>query len=173
MNRMVLKALLGQLGIEPTLVENGEEAVRAWRLLCQHERVVAHVRPLLVVLGSDLLDKAHPMGLFGTPVVAGQHVAHGVSPSGFPGKSDRRAATRKPSVRVLILAKPHVSAGHPDVGHQMQFVAHVPGVAMDNGEERLGEDGRRPGQGVDGSRLGYTRSIGCYSCLKGIDINAP
>jgi len=29
-NRMVLKALLGQLGVEPTLVENGEEAVRAW-----------------------------------------------------------------------------------------------------------------------------------------------
>ena len=29
-NRMVLKALLSQLGVEPTLVENGEEAVRAW-----------------------------------------------------------------------------------------------------------------------------------------------
>ena len=29
-NRMVLKTLLGQLGIEPTLVENGAEAVRVW-----------------------------------------------------------------------------------------------------------------------------------------------
>jgi len=29
-NRMVLKTLLNQLGIEPTIVENGAEAVRAW-----------------------------------------------------------------------------------------------------------------------------------------------
>jgi signal transduction histidine kinase/CheY-like chemotaxis protein len=29
-NRMVLKALLGQLGVEPTIVENGAEAVHAW-----------------------------------------------------------------------------------------------------------------------------------------------
>jgi signal transduction histidine kinase/AmiR/NasT family two-component response regulator len=29
-NRMVLKALLAQFGVEPTLVENGAEAVRAW-----------------------------------------------------------------------------------------------------------------------------------------------
>src|ERR1700740_1672843 len=32
----------------------------------------------LGAVGSDLLDTAHPIGLFGTPVVAGQHVAHGV-----------------------------------------------------------------------------------------------
>jgi hypothetical protein len=38
-------------------------------------------------------------------------------------------------VRVLILAKPHVGAGYPDVGHQMQFVAHVPGIAMDNRDQ--------------------------------------
>ena len=29
-NRMVLKTLLNQLGVEPTIVENGAEAVRAW-----------------------------------------------------------------------------------------------------------------------------------------------
>jgi signal transduction histidine kinase/CheY-like chemotaxis protein len=30
MNRLVLKTLLGQLGLEPELVEDGEQAVRAW-----------------------------------------------------------------------------------------------------------------------------------------------
>jgi signal transduction histidine kinase/NO-binding membrane sensor protein with MHYT domain len=30
MNRLVLKTLLGQLGLDPVVVENGEEALRAW-----------------------------------------------------------------------------------------------------------------------------------------------
>ena len=89
--------------------------------------------------GGDLLDHAHPIGLLRAPVVAGEHVAHGVPPSRFPRESDGRAAAREPSVRVLVLAKPHVGAGHPDVGHQMQFVAHVPGIAMDNHDQELAE----------------------------------
>ena len=31
MNQLVLKTLLGQIGLEPVVVSNGEEAVAAWR----------------------------------------------------------------------------------------------------------------------------------------------
>jgi hypothetical protein len=40
----------------------------------------------------------------------------------------------------LSSSVPHVGAGHPDVGHQMQLVAHVPGIAMDNYDQGLVTD---------------------------------
>jgi hypothetical protein len=51
-------------------------------------------------------------------------------------------------VRVLVLAEPHVSAGHPDVGDQMQFVGHVPGIAMDNRDQGFAEL-LGPGEGIE------------------------
>ena len=51
-------------------------------------------------------------------------------------------------MRILVLAKPNVSAGHPDVRHQMQFVAHVPGIAMDHCDQRLAEL-LRPRKGIE------------------------
>ncbi len=74
---------------------------------------------------------------------------------------------------ILILTEAGVGGGYAYIGGKVKFVAHVPSVTVDSDNQRLREDGRRPGQGVDGSRLSYARSIRCYSCLKGIDINAP
>jgi hypothetical protein len=74
---------------------------------------------------------------------------------------------------VLILTEAGVGGGYAYIGGKVKFVAHVPGVTMNHDDERLREDGRRPGQGVDRSAFRYAGSIGGHSCLKGIDINAP
>jgi hypothetical protein len=52
-------------------------------------------------------DHAHAVSLLGAPVVAGEHVAHGVSPPRFLGEPDGRAAAGEPPVGVLVLAEPH------------------------------------------------------------------
>src|SRR5258708_2448962 len=126
----------------------------------------------LVARRGNFLQRSHAQGLLRAPVIPRQHVSHGVSPSCFAHESDGRAATREATVGILILTEARVGRGYADIGGEVEFVAHVPGVAMDNGEQRLREDGRRSGQGVDGAALSDTRSIGCYSCLKGIDVNA-
>lgn len=47
-NQLVLKALLGQLGLDPTIVENGAEAVRAWE--------TAHWDLILMDVQMPLMD---------------------------------------------------------------------------------------------------------------------
>ena len=89
-------------------------------------------------------------------------------------ESDRRAAAREATVSVLVLTEARVGCGYAYIGGEVKFVAHVPGIAMDNGEQRLREDRRLVfGQRIDGTTFSYARSIRCYICLKGIDINAP
>jgi hypothetical protein len=35
-------------------------------------------------------------------------------------------------VRILVLAKMRVNRGDTDIAHQVQLVAHVPGIAMND-----------------------------------------
>ena len=122
-------------------------------------------------VGGDLLDQAHPVGLLRAPVVAGEHVPHGVAPSRFPREPDGRAAAGEPSVRVLVLAKPHVGAGHPNVDHQMQFVAHVPGIAVDDRDQGLAEL-LGPGEGVEHAILDRERLAGLGQGREGVHVDA-
>jgi hypothetical protein len=40
---------------------------------------------------------------------------------------------------VLVLAEIGVFGGHANVGSEKEFVRHVPGIAMHDGDERLGQ----------------------------------
>ena len=54
-------------------------------------------------------------------------------------------------MRVLVLAKSHVGAGHPDVGHQMQFVAVELGIAT---RRACDASGAALARGLSGSSFG-------------------
>src|SRR5438309_2126557 len=91
----------------------------------------------------NFLHHAHAEGFLGAPVLPGQHVAHGISPSGLAHEADRRATAWKPAVRSLILAKARVRRGYADICSEKQLMAHVPSVAMSDDYERLRARGRR------------------------------
>jgi len=74
-------------------------------------------------------------------------------------------------VCVLVLARPHVGAGDPDVGHQMQFVAHVPGIAMDNRVQGFAEF-LGPGKGIEHAILHRERLAGLGQEREGIHVDA-
>jgi hypothetical protein len=58
-------------------------------------------------------------------------------------EADRRAAAGKPAVRVLILTKARVGRGYAYIGGEMKFMAHVPGIAMNNHDQWLRAGRRR------------------------------
>jgi hypothetical protein len=74
-------------------------------------------------------------------------------------------------VCVLVLAKPDVGAGDQDVGDQMQFVAHVPGIAMDNRDQGLAEL-LGPGEGIEHAILHRERLAGLGQGREGVDVDA-
>jgi hypothetical protein len=65
---------------------------------------------------DDVLDRAHPISVLHGPVVACQHVAHGVAPASLVYKAHGRTAARKAAVRILILAKVRIGGRDPDIG---------------------------------------------------------
>src|SRR5947199_3763136 len=91
----------------------------------------------------NFLHHAHAEGFFGAPVLPGQHVAHGISPSGLTHEADRRATAREPAVRSLILAKARVRGGYADICSEKQIMAHVPSVAVSEDDKGLLERGTR------------------------------
>jgi hypothetical protein len=74
-------------------------------------------------------------------------------------------------VRVLVLAEPRVGAGDPDVGHQVQFVAHVPGIAMDNRDQGLAEF-LGPGEGIKHAIGHRERLAGPGQGREGVHVDA-
>ncbi len=91
--------------------------------------------------------------IFGTPMISCQHVAHGVSPTRFPDKPDRRAAAGEPAVAGLILAKSCIGRGHPDVRREQKLMGHIPGITVNDGDQRLRQSGFVPGQRIGGFTL--------------------
>src|ERR1700693_3604161 len=91
----------------------------------------------LIASRGNFLHHAHAEGFLSAPMVARQHVAHGISPSGLTDEADRRAAAWKTTVGVLILPEPGIGRGYADVGRKEKFMAHVPCVAVNNDDQRL------------------------------------
>jgi hypothetical protein len=74
-------------------------------------------------------------------------------------------------VRVLVLAEPHAGAGHPDVGYQVQFVGHVPGIAVDHRDQRLGQV-LGPGEGIEHAIGDRERPAGSGPGREGVHVDA-
>jgi hypothetical protein len=63
----------------------------------------------LAGLGGDLLDQAHPIRLLRSPVLAGKHVAHGVShPASRENRMLEPPPGNRPTARLLQEAEIHI-----------------------------------------------------------------
>jgi hypothetical protein len=89
-----------------------------------------------ILVGSNILDHAHPVGRRRVPIISGEQVSHGIGPASLPNKADRRGA-RDTAVCVFVLAVPHVCARNADISGEMEFMPHVPGVAVHHDDKRL------------------------------------
>jgi hypothetical protein len=120
----------------------------------------------------NFLHHPHAKGFLRAPMFPRQHIAHGVSPSGFMHKANGCATAWEPAVGVFVLAEPGVGSGDADVGDEVKLMAHVPGVTVNDDNERL----REPAgfcERIDGPAFSRARSIRCRNCRKRIDIDAP
>jgi hypothetical protein len=87
----------------------------------------------------NLLNDPKAARLIRAPMVARQHVPHGVAPTRIAHEPYCRAATWESAMGVFVLAEPNIGGCDPDVGSEDEFMCHVPRVAVSDHDERFGQ----------------------------------
>jgi hypothetical protein len=87
-------------------------------------------------VGCNLLNDAHPVCGLGVPMITSEQVSHGICPTDFAWPADRCDA-RDTAVRIFGLSVPDVRTRDTNIGSEMEFMTHVPSVAMRHGNEWL------------------------------------
>src|SRR5262249_58157710 len=82
--------------------------------------------------GDDHLHGSHAQSLLSAPMVAGEHVAHGIGPACITHEAHCRATAREAAVSILVLAETGSGRGDPDIGNQMELMTHIPGITVDH-----------------------------------------
>src|SRR6516165_2940503 len=96
----------------------------------------------LFALRRHFLDKTQAIRLGGTPLNAGEHVAHGVAPADLAREADRGAAAGEDSARDFALTEDGVVCRDADIRGEEEFVPEVFGATMHGDHDRLRAIGR-------------------------------
>src|SRR5262249_31703094 len=72
---------------------------------------------------GHVLNEPETVGLIGSPLIAGQHVAHGVAPTCLADESDRRTAGGEMTAGDFSLAEYGIAGSNPDIGREEKLVA--------------------------------------------------
>src|SRR5216684_4195781 len=103
-------------------------------------------------------------------MISRKNVAHRVGPAGFARETYRRTTTRETTVRILVLTEVGVVRRDPHVGDKKQLMRHVPCVAVDRDDQRLGETWHLLAERVD-QPVAHRRSARTGDCFETVDVD--
>lgn len=86
---------------------------------------------------GHILNETEPVGLFGSPFIAGQHVTHRTAPTCLANECDCRTAGREMTSRHFSLSEHCIAGSNTDIGSEKKLVACPLGLALHSDNERF------------------------------------